>query len=100
MANKLKPLEEILIPNSTYQSNKLRKRLIKDGIKKPQCARCWRVFWEGKDIPLELNHINGDNADNRIENVELICPNCHALTDNYRGKNWGKASNKHHYSSP
>jgi predicted HNH restriction endonuclease len=38
-------------------------------------------------IPLELHHVNGDNRDNRIENLQLLCPNCHALTDNYRGLN-------------
>ena len=43
--------------------------------------------WLGAKIPLELHHINGDNTDNRIENLQLLCPNCHALTDNYRGKN-------------
>ena len=43
--------------------------------------------WLGQEIPLELNHINGINVDNRKSNIELICPNCHSFTDSYRGKN-------------
>ena len=42
--------------------------------------------WNGLPIPLELNHINGKNIDNRIENLEILCPNCHAQTEHYRGK--------------
>lgn len=45
-----------------------------------------------KPIPLELHHINGVHSDNRIENLQLLCPNCHALTDNYRGKNIGMSA--------
>ena len=41
----------------------------------------------GKPIPLELHHINGINTDNRLENLKFLCPNCHAFTDSYRGKN-------------
>lgn len=41
----------------------------------------------GKQITLELHHINGDNMDNRLENLQLLCPNCHSMTDNFRGKN-------------
>lgn len=46
----------------------------------------------GNPIPLELHHINGINTDNRISNLQLICPNCHAQTDNYRGKNIGMSA--------
>jgi hypothetical protein len=95
----MKQLEEILIKGSNYQSNKLRKRLLRDGIFVPVCNRCDLLEWNSKPIPLELNHKNGDNSDHRIENLELLCPNCHAQTDNYRGKNWGKAVNKHHYAN-
>lgn len=82
-----KPLDEILTTDSSYQSFKLKNRLLKEGYKKHQCEKCHRTEWNGQEIPLELHHINGDNTDNRIENLQLLCPNCHALTSNYRGKN-------------
>ena len=82
-----KPIEEILVENSTYQSFKLKKRLIAEGIKLCICESCGLEEWLGVQIPLELHHINGDNRDNRLENIRLLCPNCHALTETYRGRN-------------
>ena len=92
------PLHLILVEHSNYQSNKLRKRLLNEGYKEPICESCFNEYWLGNPIPLELDHINGDNSDNRLENLALLCPNCHALTPTYRGKNKGKAVNKHHYA--
>ena len=69
-----------------YQTSKLRDRLIKEGYKEYKCERCGRTEWEGKPIPLQLHHINGDNKDNRLENLQILCPNCHAFTDNYCGR--------------
>lgn len=93
-------LIELLVINSTYQSNKLRKRLLNEGYKEHKCECCLNTDWNGKSIPLELEHINGDNSDNRFLNLKFLCPNCHAQTDSYRGKNIGKAINKHHYKRP
>ena len=56
------------------------------------CERCKLAQWCNNSIPLELHHINGVHSDNRIENLQLLCPNCHALTDNYRGKNIGMSA--------
>jgi Zn finger protein HypA/HybF involved in hydrogenase expression len=82
------PLEKILVKNSTYtNSNGLRKRLIKEGIFEKKCYECNRTIWNDKEIPLELEHKNGDKRDNRIENLTIMCPNCHALTPFYRGRN-------------
>ena len=82
-----KPLNDILVNKSTYQSFKLKNRLIKEGIKDHICECCGLTMWRNEKIPLELHHINGNNTDNRLENLLLLCPNCHALTDSYRGRN-------------
>ena len=82
-----KPIHEILTQDSTFQSYKLKNRLLKEGIKQHRCECCGRTTWLDSIIPLELHHINGNNKDNRLENLMLVCPNCHALTDSYRGKN-------------
>ena len=82
-----KPITDILVIDSTYQSNKLKRRLLKQGIKQPLCEQCGLTEWQGRPISLELHHKNGNNRDNRLDNLMLLCPNCHALTDSCRGKN-------------
>jgi Zn finger protein HypA/HybF involved in hydrogenase expression len=83
-----RPLSEILVEDSDYGSiSKLRGRLIKEGVKEHRCESCKLTEWLGQPIPLELDHINGINTDNRIENLKVLCPNCHAQTPNYRGRN-------------
>jgi hypothetical protein len=82
-----KPLHEILVKGSTYQSYKLKRKLLKEGVKQHKCELCGLTVWNNEKIPLELHHINGDNTDNSLENIQILCPNCHALTDSYRGKN-------------
>ena len=83
-------LEEILVKESTYQSFKLKKRLFKERILKPNCVLCgWAQKSEDGRIPLELDHINGNRHDNRLENLRILCPNCHSLQATHRGKNKG-----------
>ena len=82
-----KPIDKILVADSSFQSFKLKRRLLQEGLKKHICEQCSLIEWQGKPIPLELHHINGNNRDNRIENLVLLCPNCHALTESYRGRN-------------
>lgn len=85
--SQVRPLSEILIKNSEYSSNKLRKRLIEEGLKEHKCECCGLIEWLGEPIPLELDHIDGDHYNNSLENLKVLCPNCHAKTPTYRGKN-------------
>ncbi|MEN3332591.1 MAG: hypothetical protein V7641_1956 [Blastocatellia bacterium] len=85
-----KPISEILQKGVVYQSFKLKRRLFLEGLKAQRCERCFGREWLGQPIPLELDHINGDPTDNRIENLRILCPNCHALTETYRGKKLAK----------
>jgi len=86
-------LNDRLIENSTYSSGlpyssyRLKNRLIKEGFKQKRCEICKLTEWLGQPINLELHHINGVNNDNRLENLQILCPNCHSYTENYRGKN-------------
>ena len=81
----------ILVENSAYASPfRLRNRLIEHGLKETRCEGCGLAEWRGEAIPLELHHANGVNNDHRLTNLRVLCPNCHALTENYRGKNQGR----------
>ena len=80
-------LEEYLSNTKTIQSWKLKRRLLNDKIFDRKCYNCNKIRWLNQPIPLELHHIDGDNQNNNLTNLTLLCPNCHALTDNYRGKN-------------
>lgn len=83
----LKNLSEVLIENSTGNSFKLKSRLFREGIKEQKCEYCGKSEWMGETIPLDLHHINGNHFDNRLENLIILCPNCHRLTDNWGSKN-------------
>lgn len=92
--------DEYLCENSyKITSNRLLKKLIEEGKKEVKCECCGLSEWNGKQIPLELHHINGDHHDNRFENLMAICPNCHAQTDNYcgRGRKWKKGETQQRF---
>ncbi len=83
----------ILVENSVYSSgaprgtDQVKKLLFKNSLKEKCCEECGISSWNGLEAPLELHHINGIRVDNRIENLQILCCNCHAQTDNYSGKN-------------
>jgi 5-methylcytosine-specific restriction endonuclease McrA len=64
-----------------------KKRLIDAGIKEDKCERCGISEWCGKKLSIQLHHRNGDGTDNRLWNLEMLCPNCHSLTDTFGGRN-------------
>jgi 5-methylcytosine-specific restriction endonuclease McrA len=81
-------LEDILKKDNYFQSFKLKKRLFAAGLKNKQCELCgWKKVSNDGRLPLELDHINGDSMDNRLENLRVLCPNCHSLQPTHRGMN-------------
>ncbi len=81
-------LSELLVQNSFTSIVNLKRRLFAAGIKTPQCEECgWNRTSSDGRIPVELDHINGDHRDNRIENLRILCPNCHSLKLTHRGSN-------------
>jgi hypothetical protein len=87
-----RPLEALLVAGSTTSNTHLRRRLIDEGILPYRCATCGIADWQGQPLTLHLDHVNGDRADNRLENLRLLCPNCHSQTKTYCGRNWGRYS--------
>jgi len=71
----------------SYQTLKLKKRLISLNLIENKCAICGIKIWNNKPICLELDHIDGDNSNHKRKNLRLLCPNCHSQTNTYRGKN-------------
>ena len=83
-------LKEYLEQSKDIQSNKVKIKLLDEGLKEHKCECCGLTTWLNQPIPLELHHKDGNRYNNVLENFELLCPNCHAFTDSYRGKNVNK----------
>jgi hypothetical protein len=79
-------IEVYLVKNSSAKSHDLKLRLIREGVKKAECEICKITHWMGELVVLELDHKNSDHFDNRIENIQIICPNCHAIETRKRKK--------------
>ena len=79
---------------STIISNRLKGKLIRDGYKEKQCEKCKHTEWEGHEIPLELDHIDGNHFNNKFINLQILCPNCHAIkTKEDRRRQYSKSRN-------
>ena len=87
------PIEDLLVVGrvATNRSH-LKRRLIMSGLKQDRCERCGIDEWQGERLPPQLHHVNGDRHDNRLANLRLLCPNCHALTENWAGRNKSRAA--------
>ncbi len=86
----IRSLEEILVENSPYKNGggSLKRKLLKHNLIKDECTKCGLGNeWQKKPITLHLDHINGIPNDNRLENLRVLCPNCHSQTETFGGKN-------------
>jgi 5-methylcytosine-specific restriction endonuclease McrA len=82
-----KSIEDILVESSSFSSSEVKKKLLKFNLLEYKCSLCGlEDIWNGKKISLQLDHINGINNDNRLENLRLLCPNCHSQTETFSGK--------------
>lgn len=98
VASKKIDIEYILVEKSKYSTTKLKERLYKEKIKEKECELCGQnEEWMGKKISLILDHINGINDDNRIDNLRIVCPNCNATLDTHcRGNKRSNEKNKNY----
>lgn len=80
-------LDEILKGlHPSYQTFKLKHRLYREGVKKNECEICFVKEWQSMKLECELDHVNGDSSDHRLENLRILCPNCHSQTLTFRNK--------------
>jgi hypothetical protein len=87
---RLEPLERVLAAGRRRSRQHVKARLLMAGLKEERCESCGLVDWHGQPLSLELHHINGDGEDNRLENLRLLCPNCHSQTDTWGARNKGR----------
>jgi 5-methylcytosine-specific restriction endonuclease McrA len=81
------PIETYLVEGRKVNRHHLKARLLKAGLKEHRCELCGIDGWRGKPLSMSLHHVNGDGNDNRFENLQLLCPNCHSQTPNFGSRN-------------
>jgi transcriptional regulator with XRE-family HTH domain len=84
------PIEQLL--RHPRSRTHLKRRLLAAGLLSTACGECGITTWRGRSLALELHHVNGDGQDNRLENLALLCPNCHSQTDSWGGRNTSRAA--------
>jgi hypothetical protein len=72
--------------NKSINTNNIKLKLFRDNIREERCEICGNTVWMGDKIPLTIHHINGNRWDNRLENIQILCYNCHARTENFSAK--------------
>ncbi len=90
----LRETSSLLIRNSPMGSKHIKTRVLRENLLIYKCADCGISDWKGKKLVLQLDHINGVNDDHRLENLQLLCPNCHSQTDTYCGRNVANRTQK------
>jgi hypothetical protein len=81
------PVAEYLVRDRRVNRTHLKARLMAAGLKQNRCERCGIEEWLGEPLAMALHHVNGTGTDNRLENLMMLCPNCHAQTPNFSGRN-------------
>lgn len=89
-SNQYLPAQYYIENNIAISSHKLKGKLIRDGLKQYCCEKCGISEWLGVKLPLELHHKDGNHYNNTLENLEILCPNCHSIQEGNSGANVGK----------
>lgn len=97
-SERISALEYLKRPS--IKSHVLKRKLIEDGIKKCECEICQSYMWQGVPLPLELHHKDGNHYNNELDNLQILCPNCHSIQEGNSGSNMGKYTKNDKRSAP
>jgi 5-methylcytosine-specific restriction endonuclease McrA len=86
---------ELLVVGRKTSRHNLKKGLLREGLKENRCEQCGISTWRGSELNAQLHHRNGDGMDNRLENIQFLCANCHSQTDTYGGRSGHRKPERH-----